>query len=145
MGTSTSRTSYVDDLRRLYASGLKERENDLARYDAYLSNMRANSSLTGLVREVLDHQPLARVLDVGCGDAGALCALAEQFPGRVDAMGLDLVPPDAPGVRPLAGDALRTPLPEECDLVLSFRALHEIGQIDTIVPKVARALAPRGR
>jgi SAM-dependent methyltransferase len=147
MSRPQTRAAFIDDLLRLYGSGIKERENSSALYDLYLENMRAGVRLHVLVEETLSARAVVRILDIGCGDAGALRALVAAYPGRVDAVGMDLVPPDAAdsGVRVYAGDALRLPLPSQCDLIFSFRALHEIGGLDAMIPKIARALAAGGR
>ncbi len=141
------REEYLAHLRALYASGLKERENDVALYDSYLENMHAGTTLHALVDAVLTRQPVAHVLDIGCGDGGMLRALVLHYGARVRATGLDLVAPQnaAPPVTFLTGDAVRERLPDDCDVVVSFRAMHEIGALDAMLPAVARTLAPHGR
>ncbi len=139
------RAAYLAHLQQLYGLGLKERENDCATYDHYLGVMQPGLSLRGTVDAVLEAQPRARLLDIGCGDAGALREVVAAYGDRVDAHGCDLVvSPDTAPVHVQGGDAARLAFPADCDLVVSFRALHEIGQLETLVPKVARALARGG-
>lgn len=145
MAATPPRATYLAHLEQLYGLGIKERENDVAAYDHYLGAMQPGLSWRGAVDTILAAQPRARLFDIGCGDAGALRTLAAEYGDRVDAHGCDLVTPeDTAPVHLLRGDALRAPFPPSCDLIVSFRALHEIGHLDTLVPKVARALARGG-
>lgn len=141
-----SRAAYLAHLEQLYGLGIKERENDCAAYDLYLDLMQPGTTLRGLLDETLAAQPLARLLDIGCGDAGMLRELCTVYGERLEAHGADLVPPaDAAPVHAIGGDVLRAALPANCDLIVSFRALHEIGALDTMIPKLARLLAKGGR
>lgn len=146
MSTDPTRATYVGHLQQVYGLGVKDSDNTIASYDHYFKVMKPGLSVGALVGSILARKPVARVLDIGCGDAGMLKELLRKHPGKIDAHGFDLVAPKVgkQGLQFHEGDALELPFPSDCDLIVSFRAMHEVGALDRLVPKVARALAVGG-
>jgi predicted TPR repeat methyltransferase len=147
MSPDSSRSEYVSHLRKLYGLGVKESDNSVAAYDGYLRLMRTDVSLATLTAEAWARRSVMRIMDLGCGDAGMLKELLRKYPGTLEAHGVDLVAPKV-GKRGLTvheGDALAVDLPRDCDLILSFRSMHEMGAVDSLIPKVAEALTVGGK
>jgi SAM-dependent methyltransferase len=141
-----SRAATLDRYRERYESGVYERENTLALYDSYLSRIEPSFTLVKLVEAALRRRTPARILDIGCGDAGALGELRTRFGRSIRALGIDLVPPpDGRLDEFVSGDAAGAGLPAECDLILSFRALHEIGRPLEMIEQVLQSLTTGGR
>ena len=143
---SDSRAAILDRYRQRYGSGVYERDNTLALYDSYLSRIEPSFTLVKLVEAALRRRTPARVLDIGCGDAGALGTLRTRFGRSICALGIDLVPPPEGRLDEfVTGDAAAAGLPSDCDLILSFRALHEVGRPLEMIEQVRGALTPGGR
>lgn len=145
--TGSDPAAFVDSVRKFYSTGGRDVENSIDSYDRYLRSMGPGLSLDGLITGVLKHHTPCRLLDLGCGNAGMLAGLVKKYGSRIEAHGLDLVPPAVVprGVRFRGGDAAAAALPEDCDIILSFRALHEIGRVDDVLFRIAPALGPGGR
>jgi 2-polyprenyl-3-methyl-5-hydroxy-6-metoxy-1,4-benzoquinol methylase len=97
---------------------------DLARTQRFLGNTRA------IFRELRkDPQPIARVLDIGCGQG----ALLEQIHRRlgVEVVGFDLRPAPAAPVPILTGNAATDPLPS-ADVALSVCLIHHLSESDVV-------------
>lgn len=131
--------------RQKYALGLVDVSNSLQTYDEFLHKMGFVFSLEELVEQQLPLHAPVKVLDIGCGDAGALSGMKQRFGKKVQTIGLDLIAfPEKNADVLLVGDALELAFPDNCNLVFSFRALHEIGFAEKILEKVAACLAPKG-
>ncbi len=120
-------------------------ENTLDLYNTFMHNLGLDEPLEDLIEKNLDKGHAFRVLDIGCGNAGALRDLKHRFDKRVHTIGVDLQTPALLPDEFIQADAARSPLPANLGLIVSFRALHEIGHVQTILRQTAAALAPRGR
>ena len=129
--------------KELYEDGVKHRDNTLQSYDFFLENLGLES-----LEEFIDHKfPEGRqvnVLDIGCGNAGALGELKAKLGKRVHCMGLDFVDFQAGVDEKIIGNALEIELPK-ADFIISFRALHEIGHVKEMLQKIAQALLAQGK
>ncbi len=143
MSYSQRAQKYVDQ----YSQGVIIRDHSLELYDQFLQNLGENQTLEQLVQRVLRRKEVCRILDVGCGNANALQKLKELFGKRIHTMGIDLLPPVVQkGLDQfIEGDVHTQTFPERCDLIVSFRSIHQMGGIRTLVPVVARALEKGGR
>ena len=127
-----------------YMEDIGDNRNSLALYDGFLANLGLGNNLEGLIRETLQTQAVCRVLDIGAGNAGALTELKKKFGQRVQVIGLDLFAPSGPVDEFLVGDANSLEWPKDCNLVISFRAMHEMGRTEHLLRKTAATLAPGG-
>lgn len=133
--------------REKYAQGVIIRDNDLSTYNQFLHNLGENKTLLEIVRTILQRKKSCRVLDVGCGNANALHELKQHAGMGVYTMGIDLLPLEHASYVDefIQGDVHESPIPGACDLIVSFRALHEMGGFAVLLPRLAHALAPGGR
>ncbi len=139
------RDKQVKELTERYRTGVLDNHNSLEQYNGYLRNQGEPRTLQQLISNRLAKKPHLRVLDIGCGDAGALSELKKEFGDQLSVIGIDLVTPPQKKVDAfLPGDALSVPFPSECDVVFSFRALHEAGRIKDVIEKVLDCLAKDG-
>ena len=147
MTTDLIRLTYIDHLRQVYGLGVKDSENTIAAYDHYFNVMEPGLSLARLIQDVWERKPVVRIMDLGCGDAGMLRELLRKHVGKIDPHGVDQVAPKVgkKGLQFHEGDALTVQFPSDCDLIVSFRAMHEIGALHELIPKVAQALAIGGK
>ena len=130
-----------------YSTGVGDKSNTLQDYDRFLANSGEQFSLEDFVSHQLLHTRCVRILDIGCGNAGALKGLRKQFGHRVHTMGLDLIDFDLATNKidqKIIGDARTIALPKNLDLALSFRALHEIGNMPIVLPQITKSLSPSG-
>ena len=119
--------------------------NSLAVYDSFLQNLGEEKKLEDWILELLKKKKHIRMLDIGCGKAGALFELKKKFGKKIETIGLDLVAfPKKNADQSIAGNALEEPFPKNCGLILSFRVLHEIGHANQMVLKICDALAKNG-
>ncbi|MBU0635666.1 class I SAM-dependent methyltransferase [Candidatus Micrarchaeota archaeon] len=135
----------VERYKKKYAIGLVDVNNSLSTYNKFLHNIGVESSLEEIVLQIIKRKKKVRILDIGCGNAGVLCDLKNLFKDRVETIGMDLIafsPQNAD--RSIIGNALQKRFPAQCDLVFSFRSLHEIGLASILVSKVCNGLAPKG-
>lgn len=123
---------------------LTDRANSLQKYGFFLKNMGLEQNLQELVQDIIQEKGHAKILDIGCGEAGALKELKTLFGKQITIIGIDALP-----VTDLdefvQGDAVKAVFPKNCDLILSFRALHEIAHIETVFGKISESLAAGGR
>ena len=97
------------------------------------------------MEEALKKQKTVKILDVGCGEGQALAELKEKFGKQVKVCGIDLLPAKASLDEMVVGDALKKEWPKGCDLIISFRALHEIGNPEKVLEKAEKALIIGGK
>jgi len=135
----------VEYYRQKYELGLVDIANSLEQYNEFLRNLGEEKSLEEMLKEHLRLKKRLRILDIGCGNAGALKDLKKKFGPKIETVGLDLVPfPSANADKSIVGNALEKELPQKCDFVFSFRTLHEIGFSEGFVKEICRCLALHG-
>ncbi|MDO8625046.1 MAG: class I SAM-dependent methyltransferase [Candidatus Diapherotrites archaeon] len=144
-----NRDQSTENYREKYGLGVIDRDNSLAKYDAFLANMGERITLAQIVEQHIKQQKtdkkIVRILDIGCGTGGALREIKEKFSDRIETIGIDLLPCQASGIdRCIAGDAWTVDFPADCDVVFSFRALHEIGHCPDLLEKICASLAAGG-
>jgi SAM-dependent methyltransferase len=130
-----------------YAQGVILRSHSLEQYNQFLENLGEKQSLEKIVEQIIQRKRLCKILDVGCGNANALKTLKKMFEERIHTIGMDLLPPETrEGLDEfIEGDVHTIPIPTHCDLILSFRALHEMGNLHSLIPKIAHSLDKGGR
>lgn len=130
-----------------YAQGVIRRDHSLELYDQFLANLGEKQPLEQLVHRVLRRKTPCRILDIGCGEGNALAKLKELYGERIHTAGIDLIPlTHKKNVDEFVeGDVHEAALPIDCDIILSFRSLHEMGGLKTLIPKLAHSLAKGGR
>ncbi len=130
-----------------YAQGVVIRDHSLELYDRFLENLGEKQSLEQLVHRVLRRKEKCRLLDLGCGNANALREIKGLFGKRVHTIGMDLLSPSIiQGVDEfIEGDVHAQSFPGACDLILSFRSIHEMGGIRSLIPAIASSLEKGGR
>ncbi|MCU0802675.1 MAG: methyltransferase domain-containing protein [Rhodobacteraceae bacterium] len=121
---------------------------DQPRYAAY-RDVRLRPALDLLARVPADLPP-GDVVDLGCGDGAVAAALAAQFAGRritgVDAATTMLAQARLAGVydQLLQADIAAWQAVAPPALIFSNAALHWLSDHDTVLPRLARMLAPGG-
>jgi SAM-dependent methyltransferase len=133
------------DYLEKYRHGVGTRNHSLREYEFFISNITTNVTLAGLVEKFLEIREKVKILDLGSGEGQALKELKERFGKKIETIGIDLF--DAPKENFdtfIQGNALEADWPTECDIVLGFRSLHEMGQIKTIFEKLNQALKAGG-
>jgi SAM-dependent methyltransferase len=130
-----------------YSQGVILRDNSLREYNHFLRNLGEKTPLEKIAAEYIQKNGQCRVLDIGCGNGQALHELKQHVGSLVHTMGVDLLPlHDAVSLDEFTqGDALDTPFPANCHLIVSFRALHEMGHFSTLLPRIAQSVARGGR
>jgi SAM-dependent methyltransferase len=102
--------------------------------------MHAETTLEKEVEKVFARKKNCRVLDLGCGEGGALKELKQKFGVRVFVCGIDLL--EAQGLDWFVrGRAQGADFPDNVDLVVSFRAMHEFSPLESVLEKVCKGLA----
>ena len=95
------------------------------------------------------------LLEVSCGRGGGLVHLVRNWPGPVDAVGLDVADSairacgqayaDVPNLRFVRGSALALPFADESfDVVVNVEASNEYGDFEGFFREVRRVLRPHG-
>lgn len=127
------------------------------------ARLRGNRGQDAIIRErdraivdLLTHegQPLAALLDVGCGEGTTLAMLKERL--RIDrAVGIDLLPERVerakrawPGIEFLVADGTSLPFPDASfDAVLAMTVFSSVvhDARDALLIEMARVLRPGGR
>jgi SAM-dependent methyltransferase len=135
----------VEYYRQKYEMGLVDVANSLEQYNGFLHNLGEEKTLEEQLKEQLRFKKRLRILDIGCGNAGALKDLKKKFGAKIETIGLDLIPfPSLNADKSVVGNALEKELPSKCDFVFSFRTLHEIGFSEGLVKEVCRCLSLHG-
>lgn len=130
-----------------YSQGVILRDNSLREYNHFLRNLGEQTSLEKIAAEYITKNGQCRVLDIGCGNGQALHELKQHVGSLVHTFGIDLLPLSDSNMLDefTQGDVHDVPLPTQCHLILSFRALHEMGNFSQLIPRIAHALARGGR
>ena len=130
-----------------YSQGVILRDNSLREYNHFLRNLGEEKSLEKIAGEYVHQHGTCRILDIGCGNGQALHELKQHVGSLVHTMGVDLLPlHDSTSLDEFTqGDALDTPFPMNCHLIVSFRALHEMGYFSELLPRISSSLARGGR
>jgi len=123
----------------------KDSVNLLELYNKFLENVGEKKTLQQLVESAIKRKGKAVVLDVGCGNAGALHELKKRYGAGVETRGIDMEQTEQAIDLFVKGDFLKAELPQKNDLVFSFRTLHEAGETEKIVSKIEQSLAPLGK
>ncbi len=133
--------------RERYAQGVILRDQTLKQYNTFLQNLGENTPLEKMAAEYIRQKGSCRILDIGCGNGQALHEVKQHVSSLVHTVGVDLLPLEDSRMLDefIQGDVHTVPLSRECDIIVSFRALHEIGNFSTLLPRIAHALAPGGR
>ncbi|MBS3061929.1 MAG: class I SAM-dependent methyltransferase [Candidatus Diapherotrites archaeon] len=141
----TDRKKKMARLSEKYSLGILDQDNSLSQYNGFLKNMGEPLTIEDFVSERFLEPVPVRVLEIGCGKARALFELKEKFGKKVETIGIDLVVPKKNHSDVfLEGDAWRIPFPRECNVIFSFRALHEVGFSKDMVQKITEALGIGG-
>lgn len=131
--------------KNLLKREVTDREGNLAAYELYFRNMELGFGLKQAIEKKLAGKENVRVLDIGCGKATALRELKQIFGENIYAIGIDAIKEENPGIDEfIHGSALETVFPGDCDIIVSFRAIHEIGHIKKVAEKVEKALSKNG-
>jgi SAM-dependent methyltransferase len=134
----------------------KDSENSLELYNQFLLNVGEKKTIQKFVESIIKRKGKAVLLDVGCGNAGALAELKKTYGNKIEVCGIDAENVNSRESNSktdvkskidvfVKGDFLEKELPQKNDLVFSFRALHEAGDIEKIVSKIEQSLAPLGK
>lgn len=127
-----------EDYLRLF-----DRSNSIEKYDFFLKNMGAKTTLEKEVENALKRKQAIRVLDIGCGEAGALWGLKKKFGKKVHTIGIDLL--DAENLDEfIKGNAAKVDFPKDIDLAVSFRAMHMLHPLRKVFEGACKSLAPHG-
>lgn len=122
---------------------LTDRANSLQKYNFFLKNMGAQETLEEMVQQIIDEKKKAKIFDIGCGEAGALKELKQLFGKKVTVCGADAI--KTTGLDEFVfGNAAKKSFPAKCELVISFRALHEIANLKTVFEKISKSLSTGG-
>lgn len=137
----------IEYYKQKYSSEVGDKSNTLKDYDRFLVNLGEQFSLEEFVSHQMLHANPVRILDIGCGNAGALKALRKKFGRKIFTIGIDLIDFDIATHKideKIVGDARDFDFPKKIDLAVSFRALHEIGEMKSVLPRIAKSLSPSG-
>lgn len=122
---------------------LTDRHNSLQKYNFFLKNIGVEEKLEEMIAGIVKENGHAKILDIGCGDGGALKELKQVFGEKVIVCGVDAL--EAQGLDWFEKkDAAKAVLPKNCDLVVSFRSLHEIAHLKKVFEKISESLAAGG-
>lgn len=130
-----------------YSQGVILRDNSLREYNMFLRNLGEETPLEKIAGEFVQKKGACRILDIGCGNGQAMHELKQHVGSLVHTMGIDLLPLADPTMIDefTQGDVLQVPFPTDCHLIVSFRALHEIGNFAELLPRIAQSVAHGGR
>jgi SAM-dependent methyltransferase len=130
-----------------YSLGVILRDNTLKEYNTFLQNLGEYTPLQKMTAEYVKQKGSCRVLDIGCGNGQALHELKQHVSSLVHTAGIDLLPLHDKKMLDefTCGNVHDVPLPSECDIILSFRALHEMGSLEKLIPRITKSLASNGR
>ena len=96
----------------------------LERFHRDLDSVHALLGTFGTLERFLrqDHQPIRKVMDIGCGGGALLRHLKRRM--KVEIVGIERTPPPHADFPCIAADACRDPLPEADVAITSFVAHH---------------------
>ncbi|MDO8634430.1 MAG: methyltransferase domain-containing protein [archaeon] len=121
-----------------------DRSNSIEKYDFFLKNMGAETTLEKEVEKALQRKQTARILDIGCGEAQALSELKKKFGKQVHTIGIDLLDSGNPDEF-IKGNAAEVNFPKDVDLAVSFRAMHLLHPLKKVFEASCKSLAPHGK
>lgn len=125
---------------------LLDRQAEFADYEFFFRNMNFGLGLEEAIKKHIEKKAKIRVFDLGCGAGNALAGLKRVFGSKVYSIGLDVLPATADGIDEfIQGNALEEKFPNSCDIIVSFRAMHEFGSMEKIIEKVCNSLTPSGK
>ena len=124
---------------------LLDREAGLTGYELYFRSMELGFGLREAIEKKLRTCHKIRLFDIGCGKATALRELKEIFGEKIFTIGLDAIKEKEHGIDEfIAANALQTEFPKNCDVVVSFRAMHEMGNCKKTMEKIEKSLKKGG-
>ncbi|MCW2928623.1 MAG: class SAM-dependent methyltransferase [Thermoleophilia bacterium] len=107
--------------------------------------------MLALIRDAIAEEPVAQVLEVGCGDGRFSDQLRSELPGEVRVVALDFSPGMAAeaalrGLDVQIGDIQLMPWPEaQFDVVVANWMLYHVPDLDAGLQEIRRVLRPGGR
>ena len=123
---------------------ITDRRNSLQKYNFFLKNMSAKTTMQELVTEILKEKKVVKVFDLGCGEGSALKELKKEFGKKIVVFGMDLL--ETNGLDEFVkGDANKVTFPKNCDLVFSFRVLHEIANLEKNFEKLSNCMTKKAK
>ncbi len=140
-----SHSQRVKKYTETYGLGVIIRDHALPDYHAFLVNLGEEKTLPQIVEEVLARKKQCRVFDVGCGNGQVLAELKTQFGKRVHTAGIDLLPCTSKLDEFIQGDAVEWEWPRHEDLIICFRAAHEMGNVSKLLTKILTNLVQGGK
>jgi trans-aconitate methyltransferase len=118
----------------------------------YRERSTLQQTMAAEVLQALDVTSSERVLDVGCGDGRITSEIALRVPqgyviGADASSNMIALASQKSGanLRFEVADARALPFDHQCDLVVSFNALHWIHEQDLVLGSIHKSLAPDGR
>ncbi len=135
----------VKKYTQLYELGVIIRDHAVNDYNGFLSSMGEEKNLVQLVEDTLTRKKQCRILDIGCGNGQALMELKTQFGKRIHVAGIDLLPCTSKLDEFIQGDAVEWEWPRHEDLILCFRAAHEMGNVSKFLTKILTNLTQGGK
>ncbi|MFH0970679.1 MAG: class I SAM-dependent methyltransferase [Candidatus Diapherotrites archaeon] len=140
-------TERAGKYKEKYAQGVIIRDHSLEEYNRFLHTAGENQTIEKIIHRILRRKETCQLLDIGCGNGNALHTLKKLYHSRLITIGMDLIPPQQmEGIDTfIEGDVHAQTIPTECDLILSFRALHEMGKIAHLLSRIGESLSKGGR
>ncbi|MBN2127328.1 MAG: methyltransferase domain-containing protein [Candidatus Diapherotrites archaeon] len=124
---------------------LLEKENSLKKYNLFLQRISPSLSIELLAEIQLKKNKKIKVMDLGCGNAGALKELKKKFKEKIHCIGLDAVEFNEKEIdEKIIADAMKIKFPKEIDLIFSFRTIHLIGSVKELLNKTTVSLSSGG-
>lgn len=128
-----------------YGLGIVDLSQSLEQYDFFLEKFPKQPKIKSLVSNALNKNGVAKILDLGCGSAQALNELKQLLGKKVFTTGIDLIKPKFSTDLFFEGDAFELQFPSNADLLFSFRAMHEIGELEKVFEKICNCLSFSGK
>jgi SAM-dependent methyltransferase len=134
---------------------LQDRSAGIGQYELFFKNMELGFSLKELIEKKIKEKGKITILDLGCGHGNALKDLKLVYKDTIRTIGLDNFQSKEAAAHCdefLFGSMLKTngkgvkvaEFPPSCDVILSFRVLHEVGGSEELLQKIGNSLAKGG-